>query len=504
MKIYNTLTGKKEDFVPIQEDHVNMYVCGPTVYNLLHVGNMRCYVVFDTVRRYLEYKGYKVTMVQNFTDIDDKIIQRSLEENITAQEVADKYIKEAFVDADALGICRADDYPRVTGEMCSIIEMISQLIEAEYAYVKDGHVFFDAHKSKEYGKLSKKNIDDLLSGARIAVNDQKKSPVDFVLWKPNKPGEPFWESPWGTGRPGWHIECSAIAKKYLTHVDIHGGGEDLIFPHHENEIAQSEALQQEPFAKYWMHNGPLTNGHKKMSKSLGNFFTLREVKDKFPHEVIRFFLLSGHYRMPMEYSETLLKSAQKGLTRINTCWTLLLATGVEQEISSEEKAWLEEAKIFKTNFENCMDNDFNTADAISVIFELVKFANIKVNGNAVSKDFTKGLFDILEQLCGLLGLELGVKLSRSIAEIKTAQLKNLGLINNVNTLDYHGDGQSNKPDEVKADTSFTEAEIEVLITQRQEARKNKEWAKADKIRDDLAAQGIVLEDTPTGVRWTIK
>jgi len=508
LKIYNTLTGKKEDFVPIQENQVNMYVCGPTVYNLLHVGNMRCYVVFDTVRRYLEYKGYKVTMVQNFTDVDDKIIQRSLEENISASDVADKYIKEAFIDADALKICRADHYPRVTGEMDGIITMISQLIKAGYAYVSDGHVFFDAHKSEKYGKLSKKNIDNLLAGARVVVNDQKRSPVDFVLWKPNKPGEPYWESPWGNGRPGWHIECSVMAKKYLDHVDIHGGGEDLIFPHHENEIAQSEALQAEPFAKYWMHNGPLTSGHKKMSKSLGNFFTLREVAEKFPHEVIRFFLLSGHYRMPMEYSEALLESSQKGLERINNCWALLIALGTLDEITEEEKAWLKEAKNFKTNFDARMDNDFNTADAVAIVFELVKFANIRINGNVVSRPFTNKLRELLEQLCGLLGLEIGLTLGRSISVKRSANFGFHTDIKTENTMPFtheidgeiHGIVTSRE----SAKEDFDTSDIEAKIARRQEARKNKDWATADKIRDDLAAQGIVLEDTPTGVRWTQK
>jgi len=458
LKIYNTLTGKKEDFVPYEADHVTMYVCGPTVYNLLHVGNMRCYVVFDTVRRFLEHKGYTVTMVQNFTDVDDKIIRRSLEEGITAQAVADKYIKEAFNDCDALGICRADYYPRVTEEMDEIIRMISELAESGYAYARDGHVFFDARKFDGYGKLSKKNVDGLLAGARVEINNQKNSPIDFVLWKPNKPGEPYWESPWGNGRPGWHIECSAMVRRYLGRVDIHGGGEDLIFPHHENEIAQSEALGEAPFAKYWMHNGPLTNGHKKMSKSLGNFFTLRDVADKFPHDVIRFFLISGHYRMPMEYSETLLESSQKGLARIKNCRALLKqAAGDESDTK--------EAVKFKMDFEARMEDDFNTADAIAVIFEMVKFANVHIHEGTLTPPVAKGLLDTLEQLCALLGLV---------------------------------------PSEEKTETGTDTAEIEVLISMRQEARQNKNWAEADKIRDELTAMGIVLEDTPSGVRWTKK
>jgi len=464
MKIYNTLTGKKENFTPHQENQVNMYVCGPTVYGLIHVGNMRTQVVFDTVYRYLKYRGYTVNMVQNFTDVDDKIIQRSLEEHISAQAVADKYIEEAFTDYNALGICRANHYPRVTEEMDEIIAMISRLIAAEYAYIQDGHVFFDAHKSKEYGKLSKKNIDDLMAGARVEVNDLKQSPVDFVLWKPAKPGEPYWESPWGQGRPGWHIECSAMSEKYLGQIDIHGGGGDLIFPHHENEIAQSEALGKIPYAKYWMHVGMLTSGHKKMSKSLGNFSTLREVVEKFPPVVIRFFLLAGHYRMPMEYSEALLESAQKSLGRIENCREMLkLAEGEGVDtLTGAEAAWLKESERFRVDFEARMDDDFNTADAISVIFELVKFVNVRVHGQAVSKLFTEGLLKLLDHFCDLLGLEM------TVAEAKGS------------------------------------AEIESLIAQRQEARKNKDWALADKIRDGLAAEGIVLEDTPTGVRWTKK
>ena len=452
MKIYNTLTAKKEEFVPLKDNHVNMYVCGPTVYNFLHVGNMRCYVVFDTVRRYLEYKGYEVTMVQNFTDVDDKIIQRSHEEGISSLEVADKYIEEAFTDCDGLHIKRATCYPRVTEEMAEIIEMVLELITAGFAYEKDGHVFFDARRSEEYGKLSKKNVDDLLAGARVEINEQKKSPMDFVLWKPAKEGEPFWASPWGNGRPGWHIECSAMARKYLGHVDIHGGGEDLIFPHHENEIVQSEALQETPFARYWMHNGPLTNGHKKMSKSLGNFFTLREVAEKFPHDVIRFFLLLGHYRMPMEYGEDLLEAAGKGLTRIKNCRTLLALVDADKGTDVD-------LKRFKSDFEVSMEDDFNTADAISVIFELVKFANVLMHDGNLSKSDANRIMEMLDELCALIGIIF------------------------------------------EDDDAVDEAEIEELIAKRQEARKNKNWTEADKIRDELASRGITLEDTPSGVRW---
>jgi len=451
MKVYNTLTRKKEEFTPKLENHVNMYVCGPTVYGLVHVGNIRAQVVFDTVRRYLEYKGYKVTMVQNFTDVDDKIIQRSIEEGLSSQNISEKYIVEAFNDADAMAIRRADCYPKVTEEMDEIIEMVAQLVEAGKAYVNEGHVFFDAQNFKDYGKLSRKNIDDLLAGARVEVSDLKQSPVDFVLWKPNKPGEPFWESPWGNGRPGWHIECSAMVKKYLGYVDIHGGGADLIFPHHENEIAQSESLQEEPFAKYWMHVGMLTNGHKKMSKSLGNFFTLRDTAQSFPHEVIRFFLLSGHYRMPMEYGNDLLESAAKGLERIKNCRNSL-------EKYDCDSALLKEAEKFKEDFTASMDDDFNTADAIAAVFDLVRFANTRMRSN----EEVSGLAGLLDELCAILGLSL-------LEEEQTL-----------------------------------EEEVEALIAQRQEARKNKDFALADKIRNDLLAKGIVLEDTRSGVQWTRK
>jgi len=459
MKIYNTLAGKKEDFVPNTPGQVNMYVCGPTVYNLLHVGNMRSYVVFDTARRYLEYKGYVVNMMQNFTDVDDKIINRSIEEGIDAKEITDRYIAEALADYESLNICHAHRYTRVTEEMDEIITMISQLIDAGYAYESGGHVFYDTRKFKGYGKLSKKNVDDLLAGARVQVNELKKSPVDFVLWKPNKEGEPYWDSPWGTGRPGWHIECSAVVRKYIEDVDIHGGGTDLIFPHHENEIAQSEALQDKPYAKYWMHNAMLTRGNKKMGKSLGNFSTLREVSEKFSFNVIRFFLLSGHYRMPLEYSDELLESAQKSLERIQTCWSMLKA--VDDNDIGLDLADLREAEAFIKTFESRMDDDFNTADAISIIFEFVKFANIRVNGQEVSKAFADKLLELLELMCGLLGIEF----------------------------------------EEQEESS---PEIDKLVEQRQEARKNKDWALADKIRDELTAMGIVLEDTATGVRWTKK
>jgi len=458
LKLYNTMSGKKEEFVPHRAGHVNMYVCGPTVYDFVHVGNMRVQVVFDSLRRYLLYKGLQVTMVQNFTDVDDKIIARAAEEGLPSSEVAEKYIRENFADSDNMAVCRANAYPRVTDEMDSIIAMVGELVAAGKAYENAGHVFFDAQNAEGYGKLSKKNVDDLLAGARVEVSDLKRSPVDFVLWKPAKdsPNEPFWESPWGAGRPGWHIECSAMVRKFLGYVDIHGGGADLIFPHHENEIAQSEALQSEPFAKYWMHVGMLTNGHKKMSKSLGNFFTLRETAEKFPHELIRFFLISGHYRMPMEYSEALLESAQKALERIKNCRALLLE-------AADDKAELpKEAESFKADFEARLDDDFNTADAVAVIFELVRFANTRLHEGGLSGSQARGVAELIDSMCGLLGLSFA------------------------------------------AEESDVDAEIEALIAERQAARAAKDWAAADQIRDTLAEKGIVLEDTPSGVRWTRK
>ncbi|MDR1664661.1 MAG: cysteine--tRNA ligase [Clostridiales bacterium] len=468
MKIYNTMTRRKEDFVPITPGEIKMYTCGQTVYNDIHIGNARFYVAFDAIRRYMEYKGYRVRFVQNFTDVDDKIIRRASEEKITPQEVAEKYIRHTLEDTDALSVTRATVNPLATEEMPEIIKMVQTLVDKGFAYAANGHVFFDTSKSAEYGKLSKKQIDELEAGARVEVNPDKRSPMDFVLWKPDKPGDPKWESPWGTGRPGWHIECSTMAKKYLGEtIDIHGGGQDLMFPHHENEIAQSEAANGAEFARYWMHSGIITSGHKKMSKSVGNFSTLREVAEKFPYDVIRFFFLSGHYRMPIEYSEELLASAQSGLTRIKNArgaLAFIMENTEKPALSDAEKALLSQAERFPAGFEAAMDDDFNTADAITAIFELVRFihSNTDVNNpGGVSRAFAEALMAQTDKLCGILGFDLS------------------------------GPQQ-------------TDAEVEALIAQRQAARKNKDWAAADRIRDELNARGIVLEDTAGGVRWSYK
>ena len=466
MKVYNTLSGKKEEFVPIKENEVKMYVCGPTVYNLIHIGNARPYVVFDTVRLYLEHRGYDVTFVQNYTDVDDKIIKKANDENVDVSVITERYIKEVEKDAKGLNVREATVHPRVTNEMPEIINMISVLIEKGFAYEVKGSVYFDTGSFKSYGKLSKRNMEELEAGARIEVDKEKKNPMDFVLWKPNKPGEPSWPSPWGNGRPGWHIECSVMAKKYLgDHIDIHAGGEDLIFPHHENEIAQSEAANGCDFAKYWLHNGFINVNNEKMSKSKGNFFTLREIAEEFPYEIIRFFILSAHYRSPLNFSRDLMEAAQNAWERIKTCVTNLAFyanEAKEESLSEAEKELLNSSKDFNVKFEAAMDDDFNTADAISVIFELVKFANVNTGENS-SKAFVEALSGQIIELCGLLGL--------------------------------NPEGSS---------AGVNAEEIEALIAKRQEARKNKDWAAADSIRDQLAQQGIILEDTPSGVRWIYK
>ncbi|NLK21208.1 MAG: cysteine--tRNA ligase [Epulopiscium sp.] len=462
MRIYNTLTKKKEEFIPLEPGKVKMYVCGPTVYNYIHIGNARPYIVFDTVRRYFEYKGYKVTYVQNFTDVDDKIIKKANEENKTTAEIVDKYIKETLKDADALNIKRATVHPRVTEEMTEIIAMIETLIEKGFAYVVEGTVYFYTHAFKSYGKLSNKNQEDLEAGARIEINEDKKHPMDFVLWKPKKEGEPSWNSPWGDGRPGWHIECSAMAKKYLGDtIDIHAGGEDLVFPHHENEIAQSESTNGKPFAKYWMHNGFINIDNKKMSKSKGNFFTLREVAGEFPHEVIRFFMLNAHYRSPINFSRELMQSAQNGLERIkNAILNLehLISHNSREEITEDEERLSRDLKLFDEKFEEAMEDDFNTAYAVASIFELVKLSNTHVT-NQSSKEFAKIVKNKILNLCSILGI-----------------------------LEKQGD-------------NLLDSEIESLIQKRQEARKAKDWDLADEIRNDLKKKGITLEDTPQGVKW---
>ncbi|MCI2000013.1 MAG: cysteine--tRNA ligase [Clostridia bacterium] len=466
MKLYNTLTRKKEEFVPLEPGKVKMYVCGPTVYNYIHIGNARPYVVFDTVRRYLEYKGYDVTYIQNFTDVDDKIIKKANEEHSTMSKIANRYITEAFTDADGLNVKRATHHPRVTEEMDGIIDMIQTLIDKGYAYVHDGTVYYDTKKFKDYGKLSKKKLDELIEGAseRVELDEAKKNPTDFVLWKPFKPGEPKWQSPWGEGRPGWHIECSVMAKKYLGDtIDIHCGGEDLIFPHHENEIAQSEAATGKQFSKYWLHNAYIMVDNVKMSKSLGNFFTVREIAAEFPYDVIRFFILNGHYRSPLNFSRELLQASQNGLDRIKNCNSDLLhyienSTGNITDSENEMKA---ETEKYVKQFENAMDDDFNTADAITAIYELVKSINKNIKDGKMSKEFAELEMKTLTDLTECLGI--------------------------------------NKEKEAIKDSD--KSEIEALIAQRTEAKKNKDFAKADAIRDKLSQMGITIKDTRQGVQW---
>ena len=466
MKLYNTLTRQKEEFVPIEEGKVKMYVCGPTVYNYIHIGNARPYVVFDTVRRYFEYKGYEVNYVSNFTDVDDKIIKKANEEHSTMEEISGRYIKEAFTDADGLNVKRATIHPRVTQEMDNIIAMIQTLIDKGYAYENDGTVYFNTKKDKGYGKLSKKNLDELIAGAseRVSLDEAKINSTDFVLWKPFKPGEPKWQSPWGEGRPGWHIECSVMAKKYLGDtIDIHAGGEDLIFPHHENEIAQSECANGCEFAHYWLHNGFITINNEKMSKSAGNFFTVREIAAEFPYEVIRFFILNGHYRMPLNFSRELLQSCQNGLERIKNCKKDLehyTANAAVENMTAEEKEKLSEIDAFRTQFEAAMDDDFNTADAVTAIYELVRYSN-KAMKEGVSREFAKKALDEMVALCEVLGL--------------------------------------NRQEEEKQDEDAEK--IEALIAKRTEAKKNKDFATADAIRDELSAMGITIKDTRQGVQW---
>ena len=466
MKIYNTLTRKKEEFIPIEENKIKMYVCGPTVYNFIHIGNARPYVVFDTIRRYFEYKGYEVNYVQNFTDVDDKIIKKANEENTTMEVISDRYIKEAFKDADGLNIKRATKHPRVTEEIEYIIEMISNLIENNYAYEVNGTVYFDTKSFNGYGKLSKKNIDELIAGAseRVENDEYKRNVTDFVLWKPQKPNEPKWSSPWGDGRPGWHIECSVMAKRYLGDmIDIHAGGEDLIFPHHENEIAQSECCNNKIFAKYWLHNGFITVDNEKMSKSAGNFFTVRDIVKYFPYEVIRFFILNGHYRMPINFSDELLKACQNGLDRIKNCKrNLLYYIENANNISSEfENTNFDKIQLFKNNFEEAMNDDFNTADAITVIYELVKFINKSIK-NEVSKEFAKKELELFNTLNSILGM-----------------------------LEY--DINNNIDIDIEI--------VEKLIEKRDNAKKIKDFDTADNIRKELSDMGIIIKDTKQGVQW---
>lgn len=466
MKVYNTLTRQKEEFIPIEEGKVKMYVCGPTVYDYIHIGNARPYVVFDTVRRYMEYKGYEVTYVQNFTDVDDKIINRANKEGTTMQEISNRFIEEAFRDADGLNVKRASIHPRVTEEMDLIIEMVADLIEKGFAYEDNGTVYFNTKEFPDYGKLSRKNLEDLIAGGsdRVSVDDAKKNPTDFVLWKPKKEGEPSWASPWGDGRPGWHIECSVMAKHHLgEQIDIHAGGEDLVFPHHENEVAQSEACNGVQFAKYWLHNGFITVENEKMSKSLGNFFTVRDIAAQFPYEVIRFFILNGHYRSPINFSRDLMQACQNGLERIKNARKELafyIDNAADSAITAEETAQLPTLAKFQEDFEAAMDDDFNTADAISIIYELVRFTNIAVKAE-VSKEYALKIQDMLDHLCEIMG----------VATVEAV--------------------------EVDAEA----AKIEALIEKRNEAKKAKDFAAADAIRDELTAMGITIKDTRQGVQW---
>ena len=462
MKLYNTLTQKKETFVPIEAGKVRMYSCGPTVYNYFHIGNARPFIVFDVLRRFLEYTGYEVTFIQNFTDVDDKIINRSHEEGIAPSEVSEKYIREYFIDADSLGIKRANAHPKVSEHMPEIIAMIKTLEEKGLAYNVDGNVYYRVDEFEDYGKLSKQSIDDLRSGARIDVNDEKQSPLDFALWKKKKDGEPYWESPWGQGRPGWHIECSAMSKKHLGEtIDIHGGGQDLIFPHHENEIAQSEGSCGKPFANYWVHNGYINIDNEKMSKSKGNFFTVRDIAKKFDLEVVRMFLLMAHYRSPVNFSEPLLQQAATALERLYTAkfqMSFLLENATAEVATAEESQWMDSLAKYKKDFVAAMEDDINTADAIAVIFELVRDLNSNLDATSSQPAIIAGQASFTE-LTDVLGLAVKAK-----------------------------------------ETNLDEA-VEDLIAQRQAARKAKDFKRADEIRDELLAMGIVLEDTREGVKW---
>ena len=415
MKIFNTMTKKKEEFVPLEEGKVKMYVCGPTVYNFIHIGNARPMIVFDTVRRYFEYKGYDVNYVSNFTDVDDKIIKKAIEEQVSAQEISQRYIAECKKDMAGMNVKPATKHPLATEEICGMVEMISELIDKGYAYEKNGTVYFSTRKFKDYGKLSHKNLDDLRSGGRsllVSGEDEKEDPLDFVLWKPKKEGEPFWKSPWSDGRPGWHIECSVMSRKYLgEQIDIHAGGEDLIFPHHENEIAQSEAANGKEFARYWMHNAFLNIDNRKMSKSLGNFRTVREISEQYDLQVLRFFMLSAHYRSPLNFSAELMEASKNGLERIlNATDNLkhLIASVAAEEMSAEEKEAFSKTDAYVEEFEKAMDDDFNTADAIAAIFELVKYANTTATAES-SKEYLRGLLDRIVKLGDVLGLILDKK-----------------------------------------------------------------------------------------------
>lgn len=464
MKIYNTMTRKKEEFIPLEEGEVKMYVCGPTVYNFIHLGNARPFTVFDTLRRYFEYRGYEVTYIQNFTDVDDKIIKRSHEEGISPEEVAEKYIKEYFIDCDGLGIKRATVHPQVTDNIENIIVFVQDLIDKGYAYEAGGDVLFRTRKFKEYGKLSHQNIEELELGARIDVDDKKEDPLDFVLWKAKKEGEPGWQSPWGEGRPGWHIECSVMSNRYLGNtIDIHAGGQDLQFPHHENEIAQSECRNGHTFARYWMHNGYINVDGEKMSKSLGNFFTVRDISKKYDLGLVRFFLLATQYRNPVNFSDTVLEQAKAGLERLTNARDnaeFILGNLADSSLRDEEKDMVAGLDKYRERFIEAMDDDLNTADAISVIFELAKFMNTNISDQS-SKEFVQLNLDIFNELTGVLNI-------------------------------------ANKS--VEEDDSLSQ-KVEDLIAKRAQAKKEKNFALADQIRDELTAMGIAIEDTRQGVKW---
>ncbi len=465
MKIFNTMTRQKEEFVPLHPGKVSMYVCGPTVYNLIHIGNARPMIVFDTFRRYLEYKGFEVNYVSNFTDVDDKIIKKANEEGVDASVISQRYIAECKKDMADMNVRPATTHPLATNEIPGMIDMISTLIEKGYAYAAaDGTVYYRTRKFAEYGKLSHKNIDDLQAGHRDikVTGDLKEDSLDFVLWKPKKEGEPYWESPWCDGRPGWHIECSVMSKKYLgDEIDIHAGGEDLIFPHHENEIAQSEAANGVPFAKYWMHNGFLNINNQKMSKSLGNFFTVRDIAEKYDLQVLRFFMLSAHYRSPLNFSADLMEAAKNGLERIRTAGSTLkrlMEAAFTEAISDPEREAYEKTAAYVEKFEAAMDDDANTADAVSAVFELVKYINTNASADN-SREYLQMLYDRLDTLCGVLGIIL------------------------------------------EQQQELLDADVEALIEERTAAKKAKNFARADEIRDQLKDMGILLEDTREGVKW---
>lgn len=461
MKIYNTLTRRKEEFEPIRKGQVNIYVCGPTVYNYIHIGNARPIVVFDTLRRYMEYRGYKVKYAQNFTDVDDKIINRAKDEGVSALEISERYIKEYFDDADALNVRRADVHPKVSEHIDEIENFVDTLVGKGFAYEADGDVYFSTRKFPEYGKLSGQNIEDLEAGARIAVGEVKEDPIDFALWKARKAEDEIaWESPWGLGRPGWHIECSAMARRHLgATIDIHGGGEDLQFPHHENEIAQSECCNGVTFANYWMHNGFINIGGSKMSKSAGNFFTVRDIRQKYTGEEIRFLLLSGQYRGPIEFSEEMMQQSRSSFNRIKNCLDdieFMIKTGTDGELSAEEEKSIASFDGFRQEFIKAMDDDLNTADGISAVFELVTEINTMLRGGT-SKAYAKAALDIFNELTGVLGI-------------------------------------------IKSKEISIDEDVEALVEERQQARKNKDFARADEIRDELKARGYTLKDTPQGVQ----